>query len=175
MRTKSAKDVTDATVKFFFVYSKNFGTCLEQIKEVEKVELPRSYYNKEYATIELHAFGDASKDVLCGIIFAQFKDKDEKVLASNFIHAKTFVVSKNRSRTIPELELQITAILTDMVQFVVTNHRIKFNKVYFYSDNRAVVEWIKRGAKNKTIFMNNRLEKIKQRTEPAQWKWIPTR
>jgi len=147
---------------------------LDWLAHINNIQIPRSYYKENYAKVELWAFGDAGKDMLCGVIFARYLDKDENQMNVRLIYAKTFIVPEKTKRTIPELELQSSLNLCKMVATVLKSHETKFDKIRYFTDSSSVFEWIRNEPKKPTIFVHKKIEEIHSMSEKDSWNWIPT-
>jgi len=147
--------------------------CISNVEKIKDVKIPRLYCKQEYDTVNLHAFGDAGINLLCGVIYARFL-KAGKQVGYKLIYAKTFIVPRTPKRTIPELELHMARNLIKMVSAVIKNHRIWFSTTYYYTDNTTVLEWITNGAKKMTQYQQNRLKAIKEGDVDGIWRWIST-
>lgn len=155
---------------------KNWKKCLKWLYEIEKIEIPRCYFkeNELAKTIQLFVFCDAGKNISCCVAFIRFLNESHQQLDYKIIGSKTNIVPLKQCRTIPELELEAAAKGGKYANEIVKNHSIKFNEIFFLTDNTCVFNWIHRGATKPTIYVNNRLNKIKNISKPDQWLWIPT-
>jgi hypothetical protein len=150
--------------------------CVDWMHLIKDIKIPRPYcddYSKVMRT-ELWAFGDAGKHIMCGVLYALFFDKDDKLINVRLIFSKTFVVPCNQARTIPELEVTASAKICEMVKKVVESHKIKFDVIKYVTDSMVVKDWITNGAKKPTIYIKNRLDKIMTLSKPNEWIWVPS-
>jgi Pao retrotransposon peptidase/Family of unknown function (DUF5641)/Integrase zinc binding domain len=147
---------------------------LRYLQQISNIEIPRTYCEEEYHKTQLIAFGDAGKDALCGVVYARFINENSEQLQVALIEAKTFINSKNAKRTIPELELQIAVNICKMVEVIKNKHTITFDEFIYFTDNQAVLEWIKNEGQKSTVYVHNRVKKINELSQKSEWKWIPT-
>ena len=135
--------------------------------------IPRSIPTK-YAVIngvELHGFGDASKDGCCSAIYAvvyQGNQVSRGLLTSNSRIAK-------RDMSIPRLEL----IAGHMVANSLSNvrnalHKFPITSTYAWLDSTVALHWIKNGNKEWKQFVSNRVLKINEK-ENIEWRYCPSR
>ena len=149
--------------------------AVKKLIALKDLKIPRQLMKEKYAKIELHAFGDAGKEMLCGVIYFKFLNEENEYLSHQLIYAKTFTVpNKEEKRTIPELELQISTNFIKMTEEVIKSHRVKIEKVYYYTDSTTVYTWIKHGCKKASIYTKNRLNKITNGSDPQDWNWVST-
>lgn len=158
-------DVSEQTI-----LKDNFERNVNRLQMIAKIKIPRSLCNKDYDSVELHAFGDAGKNMLCAVVYARFL-KDDKIISVKLLQGKSFTVPLKGNRTIPELELEIAAKLVILVKEIKEKIPLKFDKVFFYTDSTCVYYKIHNNVKS-TIYEKNRLEIIKSFSKPEDWRWI---
>lgn len=150
--------------------------CINCIKELQSINIPRLYSNKlsEAKFIQLVGFGDAGTEMLCAVIYLRLLDEQRNQIDYSFVCAKSYTVPYKQSRTIPDLEVDIACKLCLLMNKVQNTHNIQFDERIFFTDNSAIREWIINGPKNPKVYVYNRLEKIKKFSKPEEWKWVPT-
>ena len=97
--------------------SRRFDDWCSGLPLLQDLTIPRAYVSRPVEEIELHMFGDRSKDIFYAVGFLR-----DKFHSSNFAHF-SFVVGKARVApmkpiTIPELELQAALLAANLRQEV---------------------------------------------------------
>lgn len=150
--------------------------CMKWLNDVSKIKIPRCYSSKINDTKfkQLWLFCDAGKEILCCVAFVRSLNKNFEPIDSRMIGSKSYIVPLKQKRTIPELELDVAAKAVLFAKVIKESHSITFNQTFFLTDNACVFCWITNGANKATIYVQNRLNKIKHLSEKHQWCWIST-
>ena len=134
---------------------------------VGNICLPRCYFQKPVDHVELHIFGDSSKDVFGAVAFlrARCVANGEPLLA--------FVIGKSRvapmkALTIPKLELQAALLAARLKLHVEAALSLKIEKVFMWSDSSTVIQWL-HSSEKQPVFVANRLAEILEATTVDQW------
>jgi hypothetical protein len=148
---------------------------LSRLTQIQKIKIPRQLCPFDYDKIELHSFGDAGQFMQCAVIYARFMTNCGNIVDVKLLQSKSYVVSVKKERSIPELELDVSAKLVELTEKVKLTHRLKFDKVVYYTDNQCVLYMIKRkdGGKD-SVYTRNRLNKIRKFSNAGQWRWVET-
>ncbi len=142
---------------------------------LEKVNIPRCYVPAEFGKVvktEIHHFSDAST---CGYgqcsYLRMINVKDE-------IHC-TFLIGKARVSpskiiTIPRLELSAAVVSVRMSNMLREELNLPNVDEFFWTDSKVVLGYINNDVRRFHTFVANRVQKIRQSTEPKQWLYVPT-
>ncbi len=127
----------------------------------------------ELKTIELHHFSDASTSGYGQCSYLRLVDNRNKVHCS-------FVVGKARvaplkSVTIPRLEL--TAALVSVKVSTMLHKELNYEEIIdvYWTDSKVVLGYINNDAKRFHIFVANRVQQIREYTNPSQWRYIESK
>lgn len=146
------------------------------LPDIQNIKIPRCYLNifKNYDAIEvqLHTFVDASKDGYAAVCY--FRLKQEDVINCSLVGAKTRVAPL-KITSVPRLELMAALIGARFAKFIVSNHSIKVNKRYFWSDSRTVLSWLNSDHRKYSQFVAFRTTEILEHSLIKEWKWIPSK
>ena len=149
-----------------FRKSKNF------LSEINQIEIPRKLvdFSSKIQSIELHGFIDASLKCYGACIFIRSVTKDEKIDV-NLVAAKSRVVPIKSNMTIPKLELMGTLILSRLTSFVKTalKDTIPISNIFYWSDSKVSLSWIKAHDKEFVTFVENRVQEIRTLTNYENW------
>ena len=145
---------------------------VRHLNRLDGVSLPRHHFNLHKAkTVELHGFADASK-VGYGIIY-YLRIYDGEDIHLSYIVGKSKVLSSICS-TIPRAELHAALELVVFSHTIIREHKLKFDRVIFWSDSQTVLGYLKNPNKRLPVFECNRVKKIFEGSSPNQWRWVDT-
>lgn len=149
--------------------------ALEMMNKIPDIIIPRKVSECDFNTVEIWSFGDAGKHMQCGVIYGRFLDATGKVVGHSLLYAKTFVVPMTKERTIPEMELDMSAKLVEMTSKLLSMTSLNVTRVRYFTDSTCVIKMIRRAdGTNDSVYCRNRLNTIKKSTKPEQWTWIST-
>ena len=91
----------------------------------------------------------------------------------NSLLLRVTTVAPLTQRTIPELELKGVCKEVDLVKTVLTKLNMKMRDVTFHTDSETVLKWIQSKNGKLSVFVGNRIGKIRRETVVNQWHHIP--
>ena len=83
-------------------------------------------------------------------------------------------VAPTKPTTIPRLELQAAVMAARMSSVLRQELRQKIDAEYFWCDSKITLGYIHNDAKRFHIYVANRVQEIRERCQPEQWRYIPT-
>ena len=91
----------------------------------------------------------------------------------------TFVAAKSRvaplkQLTIPRLELQAAVLASRLAKSILDESRIQFECVKFLTDSTITLAWIQCASRSFKPFVSSRVGEIQSKSDPSQWKHIPS-
>ena len=128
---------------------------------------PRSAYSaKQNPT--LHIFVDASSRAYgaCAYVLC---DNNTTLLMS-----KAKVAPSKPTRTLPQLELMALLVGARLARYIVKTLDQPFSSVHLWSDNEAVIQWVRNDRSQKT-FVQNRVAEIRELTSDIPIRHVPTK
>lgn len=148
-----------------------FCKWVKELEYLKKIEIPRwiNAGNKDYQSISLHTFCDASTSAYAAVIFLRIVVEE-----SVFVH---FVLAKSRvapikKLSVPRLELLAATIGARLYNSICENFG-KDVPCFFWSDSMTVLSWIKR-EDFWASYVWNRTQEIRNTTDVDSWKYVPT-
>ena len=148
---------------------------LDQLWQLEQLQIPRCYHPAGFGKaveVELHHFSDASTsgygqcsylrlvnqegDVHCCLVFAKSRVAPTKVV------------------TIPRLELTAAVVSAKVSSMLREELEYEDMQEFFWTDSKVVLGYINNEARRFHTFVANRVELIRERTTPDQWKYVST-
>ena len=147
------------------------------LSAVKHISVPRclSSTSSEYSRFELVGFCDASSYAYAAVVYLFTYSKD-KTVSSGLLCSKTRVAPVGKKFTVPRLELLgclILSKLMDNVSNACTNH-LTISRRVFWTDSSINLYRIQGVKKEFKSFVQKRLGKIRQLSEPRDWYYIPT-
>ncbi len=146
-----------------------------ELPALENVSASRCYHPKGFGHVtrsEIHAFSDASKDAIATAVYLkQVNEKGEIGVSLAFSQCK---VAPTQPTSIPRLELCAAVLATQAVGKLKKELDIGIHKVTFYKDSKVVLGYIKNDIRRFHIYVANRVQAIRNMSEPDQWRYIDT-
>lgn len=147
---------------------------LHDLKNLQNIQIPRCFMPENLGTIqkiELHHFSDASSNGYgqCSYI---------RIVADERVHC-ALVMGKARVApanivTIPRLELTAAAVSAAVSNILRQELELKIDQEFFWTDSQVVLGYIKNEARRFHVFVANRVQRIRDTTDPGQWFYIET-
>ena len=145
---------------------------LDDIHNLQFVKIPRSLKPSDFGnpTIkELHYFSDASTSGYGQVSYIRYVN-EAKVHCSMLMSKSR--VAPQKVVTIPRLELTAATLSVKMSLFLKEELGLKINREYFWTDSRVVLGYINNDARRFHVFVANRVQLIREATEPDQWFYV---
>lgn len=139
------------------------------------LDIKRCYQPKDFGcieTIELHHFSDASIYGYGQCSYLRLINENGKVHCS-LVMGKSRVTPL-KAVTIPRLEL--TAALVSTKVSGILQEELGYSDIQetFWTDSKVVLGYIKNESRRFHVFVANRVQQIRDRTNPTQWNYVPT-
>ena len=150
------------------------GKCGEMNSPLlEMMEVPRCFKLKEIDNlkkVKLHHFSDASTEGYGQCSYLRLVDTSNRVNCS-LVMGKARVTPL-KPITIPRLEL--TAALVSVKVSEMLSRELRYDEVeeVFWTESKVVQAYIHNDARQFHTFVANRVQQIRERTVPEQWKYI---
>ncbi|XP_028412002.1 uncharacterized protein LOC114534734 [Dendronephthya gigantea] len=147
----------------------------KQLTCLQNVSADRCYHPKNFGSVvrnEVHAFSDASKEAVgVAAYLKQFNQKGEASVSLVFGQAK---VAPIQQTSIPRLELCAAVLSTKAVTRLRKELDLKIDDVKFYTDSKVVLGYINNNARRFHVYVANRVQSIRDVSEPQQWNYVDT-
>nr|XP_043899053.1 uncharacterized protein LOC122780247 [Solea senegalensis] len=147
---------------------------LHDLESLQKIEIPRCFIPETLGTIqkiELHHFSDASNNGYgqCSYI---------RIVADEQVHC-TLVMGKARVApirvvSIPRLELTAATVSASVSNTLREELELEIDQEFFWTDSQVVLGYIKNEARRFHVFVANRVQKIRDSTDPSRWFYVET-
>jgi hypothetical protein len=137
---------------------------------LEKVEVSRCVKPPEFedlVKIEIHSFADASEKGIGAVSYLRMVNVKNEVHVS-FLMAK-LRVAPIRAMSIPRLELTAAVVAANVTTMLKNELNYDNLQTVFYTDSEVVLGYINNEARRFHTYVGNRVQHIRDRTEPEQW------
>lgn len=147
-----------------------------KLEYLRNIKIPRCLQvidqNEEIENSFIHTFVDASQNGYGAVVYIRH------VYKSGLISIR-FVVSKSKvapltSVRFPRLELMAAILELRLTHSVINALGLQNDKVIYWSDSTNVLWWIRSKNRDYKPFVANRIGEIHRRSNPAQWRYVPT-
>ena len=155
----------------------------ESLKNCSKFRVPRCYVTENVAEFSLFGFCDASTKAFAAVIYLRSVSTSGHV-RSMIVASKTRVAPirittktvKDENPTVPKLELLSCLILSSLMNTVLNalQNDIKIKSRSYWTDSTINLDRIRGIGNEYEPFEENRLKKIRGRSEISQWFYVPT-
>ena len=147
-----------------------------EIKELEKLEIKRCVKPNGFGpvkAVEMHYFSDASVEGYGQCSYLRLINEHDQVHCS-FVVGKTRVTPL-KHKTIPRLELAAATTSASMSEFVRNELEYPEIKEFFWTDSQVVLGYISNEAKRFHVYVANRVQQIRDLTDPNSWFYVETK
>ncbi|XP_072940661.1 uncharacterized protein [Epargyreus clarus] len=154
--------------------AEEFQQWVAGLQDISNLALPRCYSRDmtPSSELQLHIFNDASEQAYATTAYWRITHKDGTVeIVQVMGKAK---VAPLKLLTIPRLELQAALIGARMASTILKEHEWKPGRVYYWTDSKTVLHWIRNDKKKYTPFVAHRLAEIGELSQVEDWRWVPT-
>ena len=139
-----------------------------------QVNIPRCFYqhpNHDDCVVELHHFCDASEIGFGTVSYLRIIYNDGTTSCS-------FAMGKSRNApicapTIPRLELQSALLAVRMNRMIQRELDIPVNETFYWTDSMIVLSYIRNTTKRFQTYVANRVNEIRESSDPTQWRHCP--
>ena len=147
----------------------------ESLLKLEEIDIKRQYVDislSHASKVELHTFSDASVEAIGVVSYLKvYRDDQKSEMCFVFGKAK---VAPQHGHTIPRLELCAAVMAVEVSETIGEYLDRKPDATYFYSDSNIVLGYIYNEKRRFHVYVSNRVDRIRQFTEPNQWSFVPT-
>ena len=147
---------------------------LNSLEALNDLALRRCYTGmslKSADKVELAIFCDASTTAVGAVSYLKVFYDDE--CKSGFVMAKSRLAPKP-AHTIPRLELCAAVLAIEMAGTIRKEIDIPLQEIKFYTDSKVVLGYISNTSRRFYTYVANRVNRIRESTDPSQWNYINT-
>lgn len=148
---------------------------LNDLQNLQSIQIPRCFIPEDLGKVkrvELHHFSDASSYGYGQCTYIRVVSEVKKVHCS-LVMGKARV-APTKVVTIPRLELTAAVVSSAVSSMLREELELRICQEYFWTDSQVVLAYINNEARRFHVFVANRVQRIRERTEPTQWHYIDT-
>ena len=159
---------------------KKWVFIVKGLKTFANLKLERCYYiqnmNDPVDNIYLHGFSDASVVAFGACVYLKAVTRSGNINVS-LVTAKSRVVPIKKKYTVPRLELLGNYILAKLIMVVhrALSEEIHVNDLFCWTDSMVTLAWIKSIDREFKVFVQNRVNKIREYVIPSKWNYCSTK
>ncbi|KAK7884949.1 hypothetical protein WMY93_028072 [Mugilogobius chulae] len=146
---------------------------LLELKSLADVKIDRCYLPKDFETVqkyELHHFSDASVSGYGVCTYLRAISEAGQVHCT-LVFAKSRV-APTKVTTVPRLELSAAVVAVRTSDMLKGELDLEDAQEFFWTDSQVVLGYINNEARRFHVFVANRIQRIKESTQPMQWKYV---
>ena len=145
-----------------------------ELPELSCVEVPRCYRvsGKRVVDTSIHTMTDASQLAYAAVSYVRHEYEDGEVTV-RFVAAKA-KVAPTKAISIPRLELMAAVLGLRLMRKVSELLEVTFENCTLRTDSEDVICWIQGQSRRYKTFVANRISEIHQKSNPRQWRHVPT-
>lgn len=147
---------------------------LDDLENLQKLHISRCFAPEalgKVQRVELHHFSDASS-------YGYGQCSYIRVVSEDKVHCSLIIgkarVAPTKVVTIPRLELTAAVVSAAVSSMLKEELELKVDQEYFWTDSKVVLGYIANEARRFHVFVANRVQRIRDTTDPAQWYYIDT-
>ena len=146
---------------------------LDELSDLDSFCMDRCYRISAAPPVDcqLHVFCDASLAGFGAVAYFRLCLEDGSVWCS-FVMAKCRVAPL-RQMSVPRLELQPAVMAVRLADLLRQEHDFEIGSVYFWSDSRTVLQWIRSESRRFHMFVENRVAEIQDSSAVGSWRHVP--
>ena len=142
---------------------------LSELPKLEQISIDRNVLPDKVNFKQLIAFSDASSTGYGAVVYLRCRDENGE-FSVNFMMGKARVAPL-KSTTIPRLELTAAVTAVKLAQMVKCELHEDLDILYF-TDSTTVLHYITNDSKRWPIFVANRVQLIRNFSDPSSWNYV---
>lgn len=157
------------------IMSQRWRRWRDVLPNLEKVSIPRCYHRRGFGTVErreIHAFSDASKEAIGTAVYLREVNGGGEINVS-LLYGRSKIAPVH-STSIPRLELCSAVLTTQAVRMIRKELDLEVNEEIYYSDSKVVLGYIQNESRRFYVYVANRVQTIRNTTDPHQWRYTDT-
>jgi hypothetical protein len=146
---------------------------IAELPKLAQLQIPRCFVPENFGPVvcyELHHFSDASVNGYGQCSYVRVINQNHDVHCA-LVMGKARV-SPLKFVSIPRLELAAALVSVKISDILRTEMTYENVQEYFWTDSKVVLGYIANDARRFHVFVANRVEQIRNSSEPSQWKYV---
>ena len=145
---------------------------LEDLPKLSQLSIPRCYKPSDFEvkSSELHHFSDASESGYGSVSYLRQESHDERIHCSLVLGKAR--VTPLKTISISRLELSAATVSVAFNSMLQKELDIPLESTTFWTDSAAVIRYVENENRRFQTFVANRIAIIRDRSKPAQWRFV---
>ena len=149
-----------------------FNEWSKELPTLSEIQIPRSYFEEQVESLELHIIGDSSQDVFSAVAFLRGK----VAVTTGYTTELAFVFGKARvapmkALTISKLELQASLLAARLRKEIENALTVRVDNTFLWTDSTTVLQWL-HSLEKQPVFVTNRVAEILELTTMDEWNYV---
>ena len=143
---------------------------------LERILVPRCVKPIDFGEVksrQVHIFSDASSVGYGSVAYLRLCDNENRIHCS-FLMGKARL-APIKAVTIPRLELTAATVSVRLGEILKKELDEAFDTVQYHTDSVTVLRYISNEQKRFQVFVANRVQTIRNLSDPSQWKYVDTK
>ena len=143
---------------------------------LERMLVPRCVKPIDFGEVtsrQVHIFSDASSAGYGSVAYLRLCDNENRIHCS-FLMGKARL-APIKAVTIPRLELTAATVSVRLGEILKKELDEAFDTVQYHTDSVTVLRYISNEQKRFQVFVANRVQTIRNLSDPSQWKYVDTK
>ena len=152
----------------------DWNNWTSELKQLSAFFIPRCIKPSfQFKEVELHHFSDASDLGYGTVSYIRFISETGEIHCA-FLYGRARVKPLKKGITIPRLELNAAANLVVVNEMITSafKERLDITRTTYWTDSMIVLKYIYNETKALNVYVTNRVAKIRDQSEPSQWKHV---
>lgn len=145
-----------------------------ELKELEKIEIPRWNGYTNSSVIQIHGFADASEKAYSAVVYSRIVSENGDVEIT-LLAAKTKVAPIKKVNSLPRLELCGAVLLSKLIKQIVKALEVQNIEIFAWTDSEIVLAWMNGRPNRWKTFVANRLSEIRVALPKVEWDHVKSR
>ena len=156
-------------------HQEQWRSWFQESTDLEGIRIPRCLKERQFTAVKasLHTFSDASEAAYGAAVYIRHEYED-KSTTTRLVGSKTRL-SPLKAMSIPRLELMGAVIGLRLTKQISSALEIPLSQATFWVDSMNVIYWIHGQSRNYKPFVSHCVGEIHERSEPNQWRYVPTK
>ena len=170
------KDKVDWDDDISDIYRSRWEKWRKELLLLEEIQMPRCVKSDKFGCVkscQLHHFSDASSEGYGQVSYLRLENIRGEICVS-FLMGKARVAPV-KSITIPRLELTAATTSVRVRNMLVKELDYQPDEEIYWTDSSTVLQYINNETKRFPVFVANRVQFIRESTNPSQWRYVESK
>lgn len=156
-------------------YMNLWSEWINSLESLKDIKIPRCYTSQlsKATNTEIHIFSDASEKAIGAVAYLKTRFSDNSVSIGFLIGKAKLAPTKGHS--LPRLELCAAVMAIEIHEIIRESLDIKPDSVKFYTDSQVVLGYINNTTRRFYMYVSNRVDQIRSKSNPSDWRYVNTK